>query len=154
MQPHDLPAVERVGGVVHPNLLEDPEIFAERWQLYPAGCYVLAGGSDIVGYAIGHPWLLGHPPALNTRLQTLPTRADTFYLHDVALLPTMRGQRLGEQVVALLTQAAKAARLPSLSLVAVSGSRRFWERQGFVAAPVCKTLASYGPDAYFMTRPA
>jgi hypothetical protein len=91
----DLSAVESVSGHVHPAYPEDVQVLAERRDLYPRGCLVLPRGTGILGYAISHPWLSGQPPKLNTRVGRLPDPAETFYIHDVALLPEARGTALG-----------------------------------------------------------
>src|SRR5258708_5746286 len=95
----DLPRVECVGDAVHPRYPEDAAIIPERLRLYPAGCLVLDGEQGITGYAVAHPWLFGQPPSLNTQLGHLPVRADTFYIHDLALMPTLRGAGLGMKAV-------------------------------------------------------
>ncbi len=92
----------------------------------PDGCLVLPSRQGILGYAVSHPWLSGQPPQLNTRLVQLPVPADTFYIHDVALLPEARGTGAGGAVVRLLACQARSSGLASLSLVAVSGSVGFW----------------------------
>ncbi|HUZ62235.1 MAG TPA: GNAT family N-acetyltransferase, partial [Acetobacteraceae bacterium] len=91
----DLPAVESVGRSVHASNPEDLGIYAERLRLYPSGCFVLQGGERIIGYILSHPWLSGQPPTLNSFLERLPSAPDTFYIHDVALLPEARGAGAG-----------------------------------------------------------
>ena len=151
----DLVNVERIGELVHPAYPEDDAVFAERLQLYPAGCLVFEHRSVIMGYAISHPWRFGHPPALDTLLGALPARPDTFYIHDVALLPDLRGSDLGTIIVQLLVQQARLDDLDSMSLVAVSGSLGFWRKNGF--QPIERddlqaALSSYGSGATFMAR--
>lgn len=149
----DLPSVERVGEAVHPDYPEDANIVAERLRLYPQGCLVLEDADGIQGYAVAHPWLFGRPPPLNTTLRRLPDGADTFYIHDLALMPQRRNGGLGAQAVDLLARQARSEALPSMSLVAVGTSPRFWRRNGFVAAQDAPdaALASYA-GAIFMTR--
>src|SRR6201994_4413876 len=91
MTPVDLIAVENVGDAVHPDYPEDRDIIGERLRLYPEGCLVLDGEQGVRGYAVAHPWVFGRPPSLNTLLGQLPARADTFYIHDLALMPDARG---------------------------------------------------------------
>jgi hypothetical protein len=155
MAPADLPAVERIGVLVHPDHPESPAIFAERRHLFPAGCLVLSGPADLLGYAIAHPWRFAQPPQLDTRLGALPDRPDTLYIHDIALLPGARRSGAGAAAVGLLAGLAETLRLPSLSLVAIGGSHAFWQRQGFAVqddAALQPKLASYGPTARFMVR--
>jgi ribosomal protein S18 acetylase RimI-like enzyme len=151
MRAGDLDAVLRIAAAVHPGLPEEPEVFAERLRLWPAGCFVL--GEAPLGYVISHPWFYGEPPALNTRLGVLPAAPSTFYIHDLAILPEARG---GGHAASIVTRLITHARdLPSLSLIAVSNSAPFWERHGFRAVDdhaLRAKLASYGADARFMVR--
>jgi GNAT superfamily N-acetyltransferase len=151
----DLPDVERVGDIVHPDYPEHPSVFAERLHLYPSGCFVFDGESGIQGYAVSHPWLFGQPPKLNLQLGSIPADADTYYIHDVALLPALRKTGTGTEIVSRLLGHAERRLLASLTLVAVSGSMGFWQKHGF--APVHhtaehETRLHYGDAAHFMAR--
>ncbi len=155
MTPADLPAVEQVSEIVHPAFPEDIAVLAERRHLYPQGCLVLPGGEGILGYAISHPWHFGQPPKLNTPLERLPVPAETYYIHDIALLPEARGTGAGSAVIRLLAGQAQASGLASVSLVAVNGSAGFWQKHGFDAvtdAAVTAKLLSYGASSSFMVR--
>jgi hypothetical protein len=148
--------VEEIAEQVHPDYPEDPSVFAERLRLYPPGCLVLDGAAGLLGYAIAHPWRFARPPRLGTLLGRLPEAPDTFYVHDVALLAPTRQTGAGGAVVRLLAAQARALPLPTMSLVAVGGSRGFWERQGFAVhdeTALRAPLLSYGRDARFMMRP-
>jgi ribosomal protein S18 acetylase RimI-like enzyme len=153
----DLPVVAAIADVVHAAHPEDPETFEERLHLYPDGCLVLEGaGGGVLAYVISHPWDFGRPPPLNTRLGTLPSGPDTCYIHDLALLPQTRGLGAGSRAVRRILSLAASAGLPSASLIAVSGSTRFWFRQGFsiVDDPALHgKIGSYGDDARFMAMP-
>ncbi|MFX9570760.1 GNAT family N-acetyltransferase, partial [Acinetobacter baumannii] len=78
---------------------ERPEIFVERLALFPAGSLIADRGGQPIGYAVAHPWLRGQPPALDSLLGAIPPGADCLYLHDVAILPAARGQKLTERLV-------------------------------------------------------
>lgn len=155
MHPDDLSAVQTLATLIHPGYPEDAAVFAERLRLYPPGCRVLERNGALAAYAVSHPWLDHAPPALNTLLGELPVRSSTYYLHDIALLPEVRGTGAAAEVVMSLAEQARAARLSSLSLVAVNGSEGFWRRQGFEAVEnqaLIGKLRSYGGDARFMIR--
>ena len=150
MRPADLATVEPLGNAIHQDHPEDPAIFAERLALCPEGCFVLDGPGGLAGYIISHPWRLGQPPALNTLLGALPGDADTWYIHDLALHPNARGTGAAATIIAIL---ARAANLPTMSLIAVGRSPAFWARQGFRPAPLpAGKLASYGAGASHMVR--
>lgn len=150
----DLFSVERIGDLIHPDYPEDATIIAERLRLYPAGCLVLDGEQGIQGYTVAHPWLFGRPPPLNTQLERLPTRADTFYIHDLALMPEVRGGGFGAKAVDLLVQQAAIDAFRSMSLVAVGSSPRFWRRSGFqvIEQEATRTTLTTYEGAIFMAR--
>lgn len=155
MEAADLAAVQTVAAVVHRDFPEDRAVFAERLQLYPEGAFILEGGGMVGGYAIAHPWTLGSAPALNSRIGTLPQYSDSFYIHDVALLPSARGSGAARAIVTLLSDRARASGFATLSLIAVGGSQSFWAHCGFHDAsnllPVEKR-ASYGETARYMVQ--
>lgn len=152
MRAEDLPDVERISAIVHPNYPERDEVPVERLRLFPAGCLIASVQGATVGYTVSHPGVVGRPPALDTLLGTLPTDADCLYIHDVALLPEARGLRLGEAVIAILADVARNHGFRRLALTAVNNSTAFWSRQGFSVEPPEKSLASYGGDAVYMVR--
>ncbi len=155
MEPVDLEEVHSIADRTHPDHPEDFAVLAERRQLFPDGCKVLDRDGAIVGYAISHPWLFGAPPALNSLLGALPAEPNTLYLHDLAIASAARGNGCASRAVQQLAGLATQLGLPNVSLVAVSGSRVFWEKHGFVPKdlPGLSTkLASYGGDAIFLAR--
>jgi len=155
MTGYDLQAVQKIADVVHPGFFEAPEVLGERQRLYRNGCYLLEIGEKPAGYVLSHPWRTGSLPALNVLLGDLPADADTYYLHDLALLPVARRVGAASHIVAALAKHAAAKGFPSMSLVAVNGSRGFWERHGFAVReePELEAkLRSYEPSARLMVR--
>src|SRR5690606_24426011 len=155
MGPADLPLVVAMAAVVHPAYPESPAVFQNRLSLYAPGCMMFEVDGWPVGYAISHPWLRGQPPALNAVLGALPEPASTYYLHDIALLPEARGRRAPTALLALLLPLAARAGVGDVSLVAVNGSRAYWQTQQFVVLDepsLDDKLRSYDADACFMSR--
>lgn len=155
MSGYDLGTVQTIAEIVHPGFYEAPEVLAERQQLYRAGCHILEVNDRPAGYVLSHPWRYGTLPALNSLLGEIPADADTYYLHDLALLPMARGIGAASHIVEALVKHAQARDLASLSLVAVNGSQGFWERHGFAAQEISALtdkLASYEAAARFMVR--
>lgn len=149
----DLFSVSEIQLAVHEAFPEDDEVLADRLELSPAGCFMLEVGDVAQGYVLSHPWVQGSPPSLNTRLGALPAAADTWYIHDLALLPKTRGTGAGGNIVPRLADIARRENYRSMSLVSVNGSRGFWERQGFSArmdGALMRKLSSYGEDAVYM----
>jgi ribosomal protein S18 acetylase RimI-like enzyme len=156
MRPDDLAAIGPIQAAVHPSFPEDEEVFAERLRLYPAGCFMLESREGPVGYIVSHPWRFGHLPALNSLLGALPAEPSTFYIHDIALLPSARGGGVASSIVATLIAHAGATGLASLSLVAVNDSQPFWRRHGFAVVDdpaLAGKLATYDDAARLMARP-
>ncbi|APW72070.1 MULTISPECIES: GNAT family N-acetyltransferase [Sphingopyxis] len=157
MRADDLPAVAAMSDAVHGAFTEPLATYAERLALYPQGCHILEsrgfeGEGTAIGYLVTHPWRLGAPPKLGAALGALPADPDSYYLHDIALLPAARGQRAGEAAVALVLNLARAAGLPVIELVAVGGADAYWQRLGFAyAAPGAD--GPYGPGTFVMRRP-
>ena len=147
MMAGDLPTAFAMSKIVHPAYPEDFAVLAEKFRLFPAGCFFLKG----VGYCVSHPWG-GAPPALNRFLGRLPERAALYYIHDVALLPAVRHTGQGRKIVMRLKAVAGGLGVNRLGLVAVNGSAGFWQRQGFAISATCppEKLATYGGEARYM----
>lgn len=151
----DIEGVIAVADAVHPGLPERAEVMAERVALYPNGCRVLAGpDGKVLGYAISHPIVPGHPPALDSFLREIGPNAVHYYLHDVALLPQARGGGQAQAVITALLEEAEA--FEAVALVSVYGTAPFWSRFGFVPveADMAAKLAPYGEGAVYMIRPS
>lgn len=156
MTAYDLKAVEEIAAAVHPDFFESPDVLAERQQLYRNGCYLLEIGVKPAGYVLSHPWREGEPPALNAPLGDIPANATTYYVHDLALLPVARRIGAASHIVSALTKHAEVEGFATMSLVAVNGSRGFWERHGFAPADapgLSNRLASYAAEAVLMVKP-
>lgn len=154
MRHEDLSAVGQLAEDIHVNYPEDAEVFAERLRLYPRGCRVYERDGRKLGYVLSHPWVLFAPPSLNALLGALPEESDTYYLHDLALLPEARGTGAAAAIVSELIDVARREGFSNLSLVAVNHSAGFWRKMGWRAAleteMLRNKLASYGADAAYM----
>lgn len=150
----DVPGIIIVGDHVHSSLPEGAEVFTERIKLFPEGCLVLTEGDKIYGYAISHPILWAHPPALDSLLGEMAPEADAYYIHDLAVMPQLHGQGFGAKGVSRLLEVAQ--RYESVCLISVYGTEKFWGKFGFVKASVNEILAEkirgYGDDAVFLVR--
>ena len=156
MTGYDIDAVFDIANRVHADFFEARAVLAERQALYRNGCYVLEVSEKPAGYVLSHPWRMDALPELNVPIGALPSPSDTYYLHDLALLPLTRGLGAAGQIVAALTKHAGAMGYPSMSLVAVNGSTAFWQRQGFAVTErpdLAEKLAGYAPDARYMVKP-
>ena len=152
MSPADLDTVHAISRIVHPTLPEDRSVFANRLDIYPPGMRVLDLDGVASGYCVAHPWRRAEPLPLDFLLERLPEEADSFYLHDLALLPEARGRGFADAIVSEIIDQAAGLGLPAISLIAVSGSAPFWERFGFRRTAIQPDkLLGYGEDARFLT---
>lgn len=147
----DLPAVQAVSDAVHDEYSEPTAVYAERLVLYPAGCLAFEDRGALAGYLISHPWHRDAPPRLGSLLGSIPRDPDTYYLHDLALLPSTRGCGAGRAATAFVVAQAAACGRDNITLVAINGADSFWSRQGFdyVAG---EAQSSYGSGSHLMRR--
>jgi GNAT superfamily N-acetyltransferase len=160
MRPDDIPAVYALSRRVHTDHPEREAVLAEKLTLFPAGCFVLeadgAGhGGRIVGYAFSHPWVKDSVPSLDTFLTALPDQPTMYFIHDVTLDESMRGQGHAAKIVPVLVDAARGCGLTHMMLVAVNGAEVFWQSFGFSeldAALRTSVQERYGARATLMER--
>ena len=156
MSQGDLSAVHGLSMRVHPDHPERAEVLAEKFRLYPSGCFVLETDGGIAGYCFSHPWTRGAIPALDGLLGMLPAKPTTYYVHDLTLDEAVRGQGQGRAVVPLLLEAARSLGLAHVSLVAVNRRGPFWQAAGFLRTSdeVLQEAAraKYGAGAVHMER--
>jgi GNAT superfamily N-acetyltransferase len=155
MREEDIPAVAAISDVVHGRFTERPEVFAERLALYPAGCFALDREGVTGGYLISHPWHRRSPVPLDQMIGAIPDDADSYFLHDLALLPDVRGSGAGRRALELVLRHARDFGYSEVSLVAVNGADSFWSAQGFSRIGdegILRKLQSYGEGTFFMER--
>ena len=120
----DVDAAAAISDRVHGAYTEKPAIYAERLRLYPAGCFLLEGDGQVLGYLVTHPWAGDRPPALDQLMGRLPDAADRYYLHDLALLPEARGTGAAAAAVDLAVAQARAVHGGQGDAVEAGGDRR------------------------------
>ena len=121
MEHSDLAAVVKIADVVWGSeYYETPEVFEQRFNFFPTGCWMY----NNQGYIFSHPAQLGDIPHLNRLINY--TTTNCYHIHDIALLPSIRGQGVARDILKTLL-----VNLP-ISLVAVAGTQSFWESYGFV----------------------
>jgi ribosomal protein S18 acetylase RimI-like enzyme len=151
----DLTFVNETANSIHTSLPERPEVFEEKFNLFPEGCKKLIINYRIVGYCISHPWNLCNIPPLDSFLLKLPQRPDCIYIHDIAILPTARGKSASDLYISELIKIAKLHNINNLALVSVYGTTSLWERYGFqiiTDAALEKKTESYGNTAAYMVK--
>ncbi|KAL4909679.1 hypothetical protein BDW74DRAFT_173172 [Aspergillus multicolor] len=153
----DIDSLMLVADAVHPGLPESAEVFAERVALYPEGCLALVNDQDeLCGYAISHPIRNQQPPALDSLLGNITSDADWYYIHDIAILPPLRGGGLAATGITRLLDLAGAKGFRGTCLVSVYGTETFWTKFGFgseeVGDELRQKLKGYGDDAVYLSR--
>ncbi|KAK4172768.1 putative gcn5-related n-acetyltransferase [Triangularia setosa] len=153
MSSNDIPAVMLLADKIHPDLPESASIFAERIKHFTDGCLVLAG-EEICGYIMSHPIRKRCPPALDSLLAEIPQDADQYYIHDVAILPTLQGRGLSADGIRRVLTIAQSYH--TTCLVSVYGTFGFWSRFGFEAKmgdpEISSKIQGYGADALYLER--
>lgn len=149
-----------------PHLLESAHVLAAKMAAGRNLCLGLGappaagGGEALRGYAIALPWHSSRAPQWNhaststdgAEAAAVPCAPDCVYLHDFAIAPAHRGQRLAALLLRQVLQNARAAGLRHAVLVAVQGADAWWLRHGFTPAAPPQPLASFGAAAVWMTR--
>ena len=150
----DLPRISEIADKVHATLPERPEVFAEKISLSPQTSLVLQAGSEIAGYGIAHPWISHQIPLLDAFLAALPQHPNCIYIHDVAVLPELRGKNALNLYIAKIAKLAATKQIQRLALVSVYGTAPLWRRSGFQEVDnypeLNVKLQSYGEGAKYM----
>lgn len=155
----DLPAVMAIQRACYGEaFMESAELFERRLAAAPHTGWVMSDALSQVGaYLSAYPSQLHALTALHGDFAPAGARADTLYLHDLAVHPQAHGQGLGPRLVQhALAQGADCG-WPHAALVSVQGSQPFWQRLGFVVtalkdAPQQELLRGYATDAVYMVR--
>ena len=91
---------------------------------------------------------------MDSLLGEIPSDADQYYIHDIAILPKLRGGGLAHECIKKLFVIAK--RYPSTCLISVYGTERFWSQFGFEPVQIDEVLSKkvreYGDDARYLER--
>jgi len=151
MQTGDLPAVLQVQRAAYGDgYQESAEVLGAKLALAPSCCWVMEREGAVGAYVFAHPWRRQAPPPLHSRLERLPQAVDCLFVHDVAVMPTLRGAGAAGALFRLVAAEAAAKRMPCLTLVALVDAIPYWQRHGFKAQPA-GLPESYGEGAAFMS---
>lgn len=156
LRPHDLQAAMAIQKDAYPPFLVEGEAaFLSRINLAASYCLAARHGQALCGYLLAHGWKRQSPPPLGALLPD-DVPSEVLFIHDLAVSSSSRGLRLGERLITHLFELAARDGLRSAELIAVEGAAEYWRRLGFVEGAVsgelAGKLATYGPDARWMTR--
>lgn len=138
-------------------LVESAAVMAERISACGNSCWGYFVGSQLAGYLLCYPSVLGRITSLAGAFPVY-SDANCLYLHDMAISSQYRGQSLAPKLLAQAESYAKQVGLNALALVAVQGAQGYWEKQGFVkvasvSAEQQAVLDSYLPEiACYMVK--
>jgi len=155
----DVPAILGIQSRAYPETLrESGESFANKMTASPTTCFVAVVGAEIAGYLMTLPCTRDTLPLLDSRTFSVPSSADTLYIHDLAVSPDFRGCGIPDLLLNEAFARAATQHLRSACLLAVQGTASFWQKkhQFFAPEAVSESLMvkvrSYGTDAVFMER--
>lgn len=129
----DIDAVLRVQRQAYrlPQLLERPEVFRRKMDLFPDGAIGEFKDATLVGYVFFHPWKQGEIVSLDTEIARLPDQPDCIYIHDLSVVPECHGRGIAKALFSEVRRVAGSLGISRYTLVAVQDSEPFWARLGF-----------------------
>ncbi|CAM3479801.1 GNAT family N-acetyltransferase [Paracidovorax anthurii] len=156
--PSDLPDLLAVQLACYgEGFVESGEVFARRLASPVNRSLALERGGAVHAYLAAYGSLLDKVTPLHGDFEAPPCPPDTLYLHDMAVRPDCAGQGLARALLEPMWRRGREAGLRHTALVAVQGSRGYWERRGYAVRaledPAQRArLAGYGPQAVYMAR--
>lgn len=117
--------------VYHEIEPEDLAVMSRKWELAPEFCWVVIADGRVKGYVLAHPWINDHIPPLHSRLASLPLHADSVFVHDLALMPELRGRGSAVALFERMKAGALERGYGRSHLTAIQGSAMFWRKMGY-----------------------
>lgn len=156
---HDVDSLLSVQTICYGNdFLESRDVFAQR-----LGCtyhcsigVVRMGESTLQAYLAAYWSNPGKITPLDGHFTEPADGEQVLYLHDMSVLPQLKGQGIARYLVQFQMEQARQRGLRQAALVSVQDSQAYWERQGFSVCPVIDAqqsinLKTYGDGALYMT---
>lgn len=159
MQAPDLDSVMSIQAVCYSgDIPESRASLQAKFDASPTTCLVAESKRRVQAYLFALPWLSSAPPSLNATSCELPAHPNCLYLHDLSVVPALRGTGTGRALIQRFFELQQEYCLSLACLVAVQNSVPYWRRFGFEVVAenplFFEKLASYGADARFMRRQA
>jgi GNAT superfamily N-acetyltransferase len=158
MTVQDLAEVDRIQrGVYDPSLLETVAVLEDKIRYFPQGCWLCKADAGVVGYMFSHPSSLSAPPALKTFFSPNVYETDCYFIHDIAVQRSCWRKGIGTLLFEQALRIALEHGFPTMALVAVQNSQRYWQRFGFqpitdFEEAMRSIRESYGDAACYMSR--
>lgn len=138
------------------ELLESADSFLAKLSVAADSCFIAVRKEMAMGYVIALPALTGEIIALNGVEYSVPARADSLYIHDMAVSLRARKAGVAQYLLDAVFHTAKRHGYQQVSLVAIEGAASYWKRHGFktVSADkhLHKRLVKYGERARYMSK--
>lgn len=123
---------------------------------FPATCFVVEDGREVVGYSIALPYPFGSYPDLHCSESDRPgpagERPDNLHWHDIVIAPGHRDRGVLRAFLPQLTTVARKLGFRRISLVSVLDNEQRWSRLGFKARRDIPVGDAYGAQGVYMTR--
>lgn len=133
---------------------ESSESMASKIIASPDTCFVAKDKQEVWGYLLSIPALLGNPPQLDSKVQSVVDAPDCLYLHDLAIHPKARGKGIGQLLIHQFIKTARYQGFRFTSLISIQNSVAFWKKYGFQPVEpdvnLKQKLLSYGENATYM----
>lgn len=158
MTVQDLAEVDRIQREVYdPRLLETVAVLEDKIRYFPQGCWLCEADQGVVGYMLSHPSSLAAPPALKTFFSPNASEPDCYFIHEITVQRSCWSKGVGTRLFAQALRIALEHGFPTMALVAVHNSQRYWQRFGFqpitdLAEALRSIRESYGDAACYMSR--
>jgi hypothetical protein len=106
---------------------ESIDIFKNRFEFYPEGCFVYEKENRVQGYIISHPWMSDNVPELNKELPIVDLDRfrshQCYYIHDIVLMPEYRGALIAAEIIEPLIKDKLL-----VCLVAPAPTQHYWRK--------------------------
>jgi ribosomal protein S18 acetylase RimI-like enzyme len=158
MQPSDIETVFAIQAACYPSHLhEDTDCLESLRNSSPESCFVAVSDDPSannlpIGYFFTHPGHADRPHPLRESLHPMNTTDfQCLYLHDLAVHPESRSQRVGEALIAAALRAGQQMGYSTFTCVALESAVSFWKRNGFTVRDDVPVPSEYGNGAKFMS---
>jgi ribosomal protein S18 acetylase RimI-like enzyme len=106
---------------------ESIDIFKNKLDFYPEGCFVYEKEGLVQGYVISFPWMYDNVPEINKILPIVDLKEfcekQCYYIHDIVLMPEYRGSLIGAEIIEKLIKVQ-----PLVCLVAPAPTQHYWRK--------------------------
>lgn len=157
MEQNDVPSVLLIQSACYlPITVENEQVIRCRLNDFPDTAWVVEIENTLCAYLVAYRSVMGKLTPLDHNFE-ISQKPNNLYLHDLAVLPHFKNQKLGSQLVELACKSALDERLLYSSLVSVQGTHKFWQKLGYevikeLDATQISVLRTYHPPAFYMVK--